>query len=500
MTLRLDQVRRIVGDEVWIDTLSLDLAAGQLYVLLGPTLAGKTSLMRLMAGLDQPTSGRILVDGVDVTGMSVRQRSVAMVYQQFINYPTLTAYDNIASPLRLQGTPKAELDRQVRDTARMLHIDHLLDRLPAALSGGQQQRLAIARALVKKAKLLLLDEPLVNLDYKLREELRAELRDLFARQQTTVVYATTEPLEALIMGGEVIVMDEGRVLQTGPTVEVYHRPGSLRVAAVYSDPPMNMLAVTVADGVARGRSGLELPLTRHLAGLGDRAAHAGRAGEPPVDAPPRRRRHRDRRHGGAGRDLGLGDLRPRPQRRPALGGAGGGRARACAGAAGAGPSRSRAALRLRSRRGAGAGARAPWRAEAERRAMARIDFEAVAHSYAAARKRAAGLRAEAAAVRVRGRRRLCAARAVGLRQDHAAQHHLGPAAAERGPGAVRSARRDPADPGAAQHRPGVPVPGDLRHHDRGREPRLPAAQPWHPGAARSPSASPRSRRCSTSSR
>jgi glycerol transport system ATP-binding protein len=268
MTLRLDQVRRIVGHEVWIDTLSLDLAAGQLYVLLGPTLAGKTSLMRLMAGLDQPTSGRILVDGADVTGVSVRQRSVAMVYQQFINYPTLTAYDNIASPLRLQGTPKAELDRQVRDTARMLHIDHLLDRLPAALSGGQQQRLAIARALVKKAKLLLLDEPLVNLDYKLREELRAELRDLFARQRTTVVYATTEPLEALIMGGEVIVMDEGRVLQTGPTVEVYHRPGSLRVAAVYSDPPMNMLAVTVADGWARGRNGLELPLTRHLAGLG----------------------------------------------------------------------------------------------------------------------------------------------------------------------------------------------------------------------------------------
>ena len=275
MSLRLDQVSRVVGEETWIDAISLTLEPGRLYVLLGPTLAGKTSLMRLMAGLDRPSSGRVLVDGADVTGQSVRRRSVAMVYQQFINYPTLTVYDNIASPMRLQGTPKAEMDRLVRDTARMLHIDHLLDRLPAALSGGQQQRLAIARALVKKSKLLLLDEPLVNLDYKLREELRAELRDLFARQQTTVVYATTEPLEALVMGGEVVVLDQGRVLQTGPTAEVYHQPGSLRVAAVYSDPPMNTLAVTVVDGVARGRGGLELPLGRHLARIGDGAHTLG---------------------------------------------------------------------------------------------------------------------------------------------------------------------------------------------------------------------------------
>jgi glycerol transport system ATP-binding protein len=268
MSLRLDEVRLVVGAEVWIDTLSLDLAAGRLYVLLGPTLAGKTSLMRLIAGLDRPTSGRVLADGVEVTGLSVRKRSVAMVYQQFINYPTFSAYDNIASPLRLQGVPRAEIDRQVRETARLLHIDHLLDRPPAELSGGQQQRLAIARALVKRASLLLLDEPLVNLDYKLREELRAELRDLFARQRTTVVYATTEPLEALIMGGEVIVMDEGRILQQGGTVQVYHRPGSLRVAAVYSDPPMNTLAVTVENGVARGRNGLAIPLTGHLGALG----------------------------------------------------------------------------------------------------------------------------------------------------------------------------------------------------------------------------------------
>ena len=389
MSLRLDTVRRVVGDEVWIDDLTLDLAAGQLYVLLGPTLAGKTSLMRLMAGLDRPTSGRVLVDGADVTGISVRKRSVAMVYQQFINYPTLTAYDNIASPLRLQGTPTAEIDRQVRETARMLHIDHLLDRLPAALSGGQQQRLAIARALVKKAQLLLLDEPLVNLDYKLREELRAELRDLFARQQTTVVYATTEPLEALIMGGQVIVLDEGRILQSGPTVAVYHRPGSLRVASVYSDPPMNTLAVTVADGIARSRSGSDDSTLAPSGRARRRNAYAGRAREPSLDPPaPGGRRHR-RGQGGAGRDLRLRDLHPRPQRRSALGGAGGGRARVCAGAAGAGPSRPGAALCLRPRGRARAGAR-PARGPGLRRpAVARIDFEAIAHSYAAQPTRAA---------------------------------------------------------------------------------------------------------------
>jgi glycerol transport system ATP-binding protein len=267
MSLRLEAIRRTVGDETWIDDVSLELAPGRLYVLLGPTLAGKTSLMRLMAGLDRPTAGRILVDGADVTGRSVRQRSVAMVYQQFINYPTLTAFENIASPLRLKGLAAPMVERRVRETARMLHIEHLLDRLPAELSGGQQQRLAIARALVKEAQLLLLDEPLVNLDYKLREELRAELRDLFARQRTTVVYATTEPLEALIMGGEVLVMDEGRVLQHGPTVEVYHRPGTLRVASVFSDPTMNLVKVKVAVAVAVASGGLRIPLSHHLAGL-----------------------------------------------------------------------------------------------------------------------------------------------------------------------------------------------------------------------------------------
>lgn len=267
--LALKAVSRLVGEEMHLDDVSLTLESGGLYVLLGQTGAGKTSLMRVMAGLDRPTEGRILVGGEDVTGRSIRRRNVAMVYQQFVNYPSFTVYDNIASPLRLKGMRRAEIDRKVRETAELLHIEGLLDRLPAELSGGQQQRCAIARALVKEAELLLLDEPLVNLDYKLREELRAELRALFARRDAIVVYATTEPMEALIMGGNVVVMGEGRVLQAGPTLEVYHRPGSARVAATFSDPTMNMIDVTVRGGMARTTTGFAMPLTGQLEGLRD---------------------------------------------------------------------------------------------------------------------------------------------------------------------------------------------------------------------------------------
>src|SRR2546430_3316215 len=172
MSVTLDHVTRTVDGIPAIRDVSLTLERGTLSVLLGPTLSGKTSIMRLLAGLDKPTTGRVLVDGKDVTGVDVRQRSVAMVYQQFVNYPSLTVYENIASPLR-QGAkrvPAAEIDSQVREAARLLHIGNLLDRMPHQLSGGQQQRTAIARAIVKGADILLLDEPLVNLDYKLREE------------------------------------------------------------------------------------------------------------------------------------------------------------------------------------------------------------------------------------------------------------------------------------------------------------------------------------------
>jgi glycerol transport system ATP-binding protein len=243
MSVALDHVTRVVDGVPTIRDVSLTLERGALSVLLGPTLSGKTSIMRLLAGLDKPTQGRVLVDGKDVTGLDVRKRSVAMVYQQFINYPSLTVYENIASPLRVQGRPKAEIETRVRQAAQLLKLAPYLDRTPLQLSGGQQQRTAIARALVKGADLVLLDEPLANLDYKLREELRTELPRIFEASGAIFVYATTEPSEALLLGGRTICLWEGEVLQVGETPKVYHHPQTMRVAQVFSsrEPESNSL-------------------------------------------------------------------------------------------------------------------------------------------------------------------------------------------------------------------------------------------------------------------
>lgn len=251
MGLELKQISTKVSGHMHLHPMSLSPRTNELTVLLGATLAGKTSLMRVMAGLDRPTDGSVWVDDIDVTGQSVRQRNVAMVYQQFINYPSMTVYENIASPLRLKGELREnELDARVRNMAERLHIDMFLPRLPAELSGGQQQRVALARALVKKAPLTLLDEPLVNLDYKLREELRDELTQLFEAGESTIIYATTEPSEALILGGYTAVLAQGQLLQYGPTREVFHRPVNLAVAKAFSDPPLNVIeGQMTAEGI-----------------------------------------------------------------------------------------------------------------------------------------------------------------------------------------------------------------------------------------------------------
>ena len=243
MSLILDHLSLTDGGVPIITDVSLTLERGSMNVLLGPTLAGKTTLMRLMAGLDRPSSGRLLLGGKDVTGVPVRRRSVAMVYQQFVNYPTLTVYENIASPLRVAKLPSAEIEARVQQAAKLLRLEKMLERTPLQLSGGQQQRTAIARALVKRADLVLLDEPLANLDYKLREELREELPRLFAESGAILVYATTEPMEALLLGGRTATLWQGRVTQVGPTAEVYRRPSNIDAARVFSDPPLNELSV-----------------------------------------------------------------------------------------------------------------------------------------------------------------------------------------------------------------------------------------------------------------
>ncbi|MBX2870259.1 MAG: ABC transporter ATP-binding protein [Acidiferrobacterales bacterium] len=243
MAIELKGVSKKVGADTHIYPTDLRLEKDAFNVLLGTTLSGKTTLLRLMAGLEPPGEGEIWFNGENVTGVPVQKRSVSMVYQQFINYPNFTVYDNIASPLKVQGVSKSETRQRVEAMASLLKLDPFLGRHPAELSGGQQQRIAIARALVKNSSLVLLDEPLANLDYKLREELRDEMPKLFADSGATVVYTTTEPLEALMLGGFTATLHEGAVSQYGPTTSCYRNPLNLISAKVFSDPPINTAQV-----------------------------------------------------------------------------------------------------------------------------------------------------------------------------------------------------------------------------------------------------------------
>ncbi len=279
MALELRKITKRVGAETHIYETSLVLAEKGFNILLGTTLSGKTTLMQLIAGIDKPTSGEIWFKGVDVTGMPVQKRNVSMVYQQFINYPNFTIFENIASPLRVAKLPKSEIGDRVAEIAGLMRLTPMLKRMPNELSGGQQQRTAMARALVKDADLVLLDEPLANLDYKLREEMRDELpklfagRDelpkLFAGRDCTVVYATTEPSEALLLGGHTGLLHEGRVVQYGPTSEIYRKPSKLMAAQVFSDPPINTAEVTKTGDKIIMTGGLEWDVGSRLASVPD---------------------------------------------------------------------------------------------------------------------------------------------------------------------------------------------------------------------------------------
>jgi glycerol transport system ATP-binding protein len=267
--LVLDQVVRRVASQIHIHETSLTLQTGGFNTLLGTTLAGKTTLMQLMAGLLPPSSGRVRSGDRDLTGVPVQKRNVAMVFQQFINYPNFSVFENIASPLRVARLPEAEVRRRVAHIAELLQLTSFLERHPAELSGGQQQRTALARALVKDAALVLLDEPLANLDYKLREALREELPRLFAGRDCTVVYATTEPSEALLLGGYTATLREGRVTQFGPSGEVYREPVDLITAQVFSEPPINTAAAAKSDGRLRLSAAVSWPAQGKLAALAD---------------------------------------------------------------------------------------------------------------------------------------------------------------------------------------------------------------------------------------
>jgi glycerol transport system ATP-binding protein len=244
MTLELRNVTKKVGAETHIYETSVAFDVGRFNVLLGATNAGKSTLIKLMAGLEKPTSGEIWFDGENVTGVSPQKRNIALVHQFFVNYPHMTVFDNIASPLRVQGVARSELEARVEEAANILQLGPMLNRRPQELSGGQQQRTALARAIVKDSKAIFLDEPLANLDYKLREELREQLPELLGGRGTIVVYATSEPADALLLGGYTALIHEGRITQAGVTTEIYRTPANLTSARVFSDPPINLAPVT----------------------------------------------------------------------------------------------------------------------------------------------------------------------------------------------------------------------------------------------------------------
>ncbi|MEP5761964.1 MAG: ABC transporter ATP-binding protein [Litoreibacter sp.] len=248
MTLETQDISKQVAGVTHIKPTSLVLETGYFNVLLGETGSGKTSLIKMMAGLDPIASGQIFMDGEDVTKLSTQKRKISLVHQFFVNYPHMTVFDNIASPLRVAGMAVSEIQGRVEEAADILQLRPMLNRRPHELSGGQQQRCALARAIAKESRAVFLDEPLANLDYKLREELREQLPELFAGRGAVVVYATSEPEEALLLGGATALMDDGNVVQFGRTAELYRAPASLKAAQVFSDPPINIAKVRKEGG------------------------------------------------------------------------------------------------------------------------------------------------------------------------------------------------------------------------------------------------------------
>ncbi len=269
MTLELRQVTKQVGSQTHIKPTTLVFETGHFNVLLGQTGAGKTSLIKLMAGLDKISGGTLLMDGQDVTGQSTQKRNISLVHQFFVNYPHMTVFDNIAAPLRVAGVARSEIAGRVEAAADILRLRPMLKRRPHELSGGQQQRTALARAIVKDSRAVFLDEPLANLDYKLREELREQLPELFAGRGAVVIYATSEPEEALLLGGKTALMDDGRVTQFGTTADIYRKPLDLASAQVFSNPPINTSAATKRGATITLISGPSWTATGPAANLPD---------------------------------------------------------------------------------------------------------------------------------------------------------------------------------------------------------------------------------------
>jgi len=257
-SVRLEGIVKRHGATTVLHGVDLAIEPGEFFVLLGPSGSGKTTTLRILAGLESVSAGRVLMDGVDVTSQQPGERDVAMVFQSYALYPHMTVAQNIGFPLKMVGTPPAELARAVADAAAKVDIGHLLQRTPGQLSGGQQQRCALARAIVRQPRLFLLDEPLSNLDAKLRLETRLELHRLQRTLGATTVYVTHDQEEAMTLADRIAVFIDGRIVQVGTPREVYARPQTMAVAGFIGTPPMNLLRGTWQSG-AVSIGGIRLP-------------------------------------------------------------------------------------------------------------------------------------------------------------------------------------------------------------------------------------------------
>jgi multiple sugar transport system ATP-binding protein len=268
-----DDVWKSFGDVQALERLDLDVPEGSFFVLLGPSGAGKTTTLRVIAGLEKPDAGTVHLNGIDATSATPAERDLAMVFQSYALYPRKTAAQNIASPLRARRMAKADIDAQVKRVAELLHIQELLDRVPAQMSGGQMQRVALGRALVRDPRAFLMDEPLTNLDLKLRVEMRTELTRIHRSLGKTFLYVTNDQVEAMSMADLVAVLREGTVQQVGTPTEIYDRPANRWVATFVGHPRMNLLECT-ANGRLEG-DGWSLPNPGFTVGRDDRRALLG---------------------------------------------------------------------------------------------------------------------------------------------------------------------------------------------------------------------------------
>ena len=254
--LIIDGISKRFGEDQALDKISFSIEKGSLVVLLGPTGAGKTTLQRIIGGLEVPDEGRIVIDGVDVTELPPKDRSISMVFESLALYPNYTAFENMAHPLRIKGDSESEIVRRVSEIAEMLNVSHILDRKPASFSGGEKQRIAIGRALVKPAAIYLLDEPLASLDALLRTSLRSELKRLLSHSGHTFLFATPDYTEALALGDNVAVIMDGKIRQSGSAHNLYSEPKTTAIATYVGNPPMNLIPGSIVADTSNDKLNL----------------------------------------------------------------------------------------------------------------------------------------------------------------------------------------------------------------------------------------------------